>query len=90
MLGTFWVKLWEKPQRAYNLGGLSLLLGVGIGWLGMRSDQELEARLGCLLFAAFFFAFWALLTSVGAMAMYAAVVGKALQDLAKLKSVDNG
>ncbi len=68
---SFWLKLWESPRLAFALGRASLLLGVTLGWLAMREQSDLQAKFGCVLGAAFFFALWSLLTGVGATASVA-------------------
>ena len=73
----FWVTLWKDPRRAFRLGGLALLLGFGLGGLGMWEKNDTQARFGCVLGAAFCFALWSLLSSVGAMATYAAAAQRA-------------
>ena len=79
----FWVTLWRKPQWAYRLGGAAMLLGLALGWLGMWEKNDIQAKFGCVLGAAFFFALWSLLTCVGAMATYAAAAGQAFKEHAK-------
>ena len=73
----FWVAMWRNPQWAYRLGGVALVGGFGLGWLGMWEESDTQAKFGCVLGAAFCFALWSLLTCVGAMATYAAASGRA-------------
>ncbi len=74
---AFWEMLWRNPQRAYALGMAALILGFALGWLGLKSPDT-QVKFTCVLGASFLFSFWSLLTCVGAMATYAAAVGKAL------------
>ena len=77
-MGTaFWAMLWRNPQRAYTLGMGALLLGFALGWLGLRAP-DIQIKFACVLGASFLFSLWCLLTCVGAMATYAAALGKVL------------
>lgn len=82
----FWATLWRKPQWAYRLGGGAMLLGLALGWLGMWERNDIQAKFGCVLGAAFFFALWSLLTCVGAMATYAAAARQAFTEHTKAQA----
>lgn len=79
----FWATLWKKPKRAYQLGGVALLLGFALGALGLWEKDDIQAKFGCVLGAAFCFALWSLFSCVGVIATYAATARRAFEILAR-------